>query len=572
MLRGIGVSREIVIGNVFVLDDKTPHPVDQPQCRGTVEEEKVKLQKALKESKRQIQDILLRVDEKTQEILTTQLDFLDDPAFNGDAIALVQQEGMSAAEAIQRQTRELFEMFNSMEDDPYMKERAADIADAGNRIANNITGISTDLPPVLPPNTIVAARDLVPSQTAQLDLAHVLGFVTETGGQTSHTAIMARSLGLAAVVGCPGLMTQVRNGQSIIVNAPAGEVLLNPGNTELEYYQKLAEEQRLVRESEDQVKNQRILNSQGRQIFVTANIGAASEAKTAKERGADGIGLFRTEFLYMGRETVPTEDEQFAAYRDVAEIFGNSPVIIRTLDIGGDKMLPYLPMAAEENPALGLRAIRLSLKNPELFTIQLRAILRASVYGNLKILFPMISSIEELSAAKNLLKQTMDDLKTTGVSFREDTMVGMMIETPAAAVLAAEFVRWVDFFSIGTNDLTQYTLAVDRGNLEVNSLYNSKHPAVLRLIQEVIAAAHQAGIGCYMCGELAGSSEAIPQLAQWGLDEFSVSLDAIASTKAVLLGVESFHPANTDVAIHRGDMGVRQLEIREKVDHPPRLD
>jgi phosphotransferase system enzyme I (PtsI) len=560
--RGIGVTRKIAIGKVFRFPDKILSGADTGGLPETVsapdvfspEREKEKLTMALEQSKRQIHDILQKIritdpDNKNIDIIATQLGYFDDPAYNDDTIVLITDKGLSAAEAVQYMTRQLCDTFNSFDDDPYMRERASDIADAGERILNNLTGKNADIPCSFPPGTVVVAHDLIPSQTAQLDLDHVLGFVTEMGNITSHTAIMAHSMGIAAVVGCPEVMEEARDGDRIIVDARNGLVLLNPDDSLVEVYTGIQISEEASLNSAEAVKHHRILRSDGREVLVAANIGNLREAWFAKENGADGIGLFRTEFLFLGRTEMPGEFEQYEAYRQTAEIFGEEPVTVRTLDAGGDKALPYLRIPPEENPFLGIRAIRLCLQNPDIFKTQLRAILRASAYGNLRIMFPMICSIEELKSARIILRECMSELDMAGIPYRKNIAVGMMIETPAAAIQAREFAKEVDFFSIGTNDLTQYTLAVDRGNPLISGLYDGMNPAVQYLIKHTIEAACSGGIPCCMCGELAADPRAIPALAGYGLDEFSVAIDAIAETKARLLSLNGFHsgklsPAN----------------------------
>jgi phosphotransferase system enzyme I (PtsI) len=545
--KGIGVTQRIAIGKVFRLPEKQPAAAPESGTEPasfSPEREKEKLLSALEMSRRQIRDILQKMRAAgpggaNADIISTQLGYFDDPAYNDDAFALI-DGGISAAEAVRRVTRELCDTFNSFEDDPYMRERASDIADAGERILNNLAGKNPDIPRSLPPGTVIVARDLIPSQTAQLDLDHVLGFVTETGNVTSHTAIMARSMGIAAVVGCPEVMGEARDGDRIIVDAGKGLVLLRPDDSWIKTYTGLQAGEAASRNTIEAVKHYRILRSDGRELPVAANIGNPREARFAREQGANGIGLFRTEFLFLGRSDMPGEDEQYDAYRKTAEIFGEDPVNIRTLDAGGDKALPYLKIPPEENPFLGMRAIRLCLQNPDIFRTQLRAILRASVYGNLRIMFPMICDMEELKAARIILGECMAALDRAGLPCRKDIAVGMMIETPAAAIQAREFAKEVDFFSIGTNDLTQYTLAVDRGNPLISKLYNGMNPAVQYLIKYTIDAARNAGIPCCLCGELAADPQAIPVLAEYGLDSFSVALDAIAGTKAELLSLDGF--------------------------------
>jgi phosphotransferase system enzyme I (PtsI) len=539
---GIGVTRRIAIGRVFLVKEKTPAAASPGEGIFSAEREREKLTAALEESRGQIREILERAGErdpggKNREILATQLDFFDDPAYNAGAIAMIQSQGISAAEAVRRITRELWDTFNSYDDDPYMKERASDIADVGGRLLNNLTGGAADSLRSLPPGSIVVARELAPSQTAQLDLDHVLGFVTETGSTTCHTAIMARSIGIAAVVGCPSLMDAARNEDLIILDAHQGTVLLRPDPGELERYTRMKAEEDAAIKAREERNRGRIFRRDGRELKVEANIGNPAEAMLAKKQGARGVGLFRTEFLFLSRADMPGEEEQYRAYRQAAEIFGEEPVTIRTLDVGGDKMLPYLDFPPEENPALGMRAIRLCLNRRGLFKPQLRAILRASPFGNLRIMFPMISRMEELEAARGLLRECMAELDAGGLAYRKNIAVGMMIETPATAILAEDFAAGVDFFSIGTNDLTQYTLAVDRGNPGVRDLYDGHSPAVMALVRGTIRAAQNAGIPCGMCGELASDLRALASLVDYGLEEFSVGIDMLGNVREALQGL-----------------------------------
>ena len=534
MLAGIGVSKQIAIGVAFVLQNikaTTEALTDTAEPEQEIE----KLRAALNKSKEQMQGIVQASDQQTASVVATQLDYLSDPSFNEVAIEKIRLEKCTAFSAIQYITQELYDTFRSFDDDPYVQGRAADIKDAGYRILKNLGGETDDAFSNLPANAVIIAQELYPSQTAKLVQTDVVGFVTEDGGKTSHTAIMARNMGIAAIVGCAGIMSQVNHSDTIIIDGVNGRVFINPDEAILlEYRQKIAEE----KTSEDLLRaNQsvQLRKQNGQRIYVAANIGSLAEAQIAKKNGADGIGLFRTECFYMGRSEEPCEEEQFEVYRTLSELFFPAPVIIRTFDIGGDKPLPYLPMSPEKNPFLGVRAIRLSMKYKEMFGDQLRALLRANVLGNLKLMFPMIGNLQELRDAKAVLQDCMEQLEQKGVPFKRDTEVGMMIEVPAAAIIADLFAKEVDFFSIGTNDLTQYSLAVDRGNTDLCGLYDCMHPGVLRLIQTTITAAHQCGILCGMCGEMAGEKTAIPFLNEYGLDEYSVSPSDIGRVKTELM-------------------------------------
>ena len=535
MKLGIGVTDGIAIGKAYVLQelDIENLPVVTEDVDGEVE----RLFAAVKTSRQQLAVIAAKADEETAAIMEAHITFLEDDSFNDDAAELIRKHGYTAMKAIAVTAEGLYDMFSTMEDN-YMRERASDINDVSSRVIRTLLDEPENPLTKLPPGTIVVARDLVPSQTAQLDRENVIGFVTELGGKTSHTAIMARAMDIAAVVACKGILEQLKTGDELIVNAVSGEVFVNPTEAQLAQQRSLKEAHKRFGLLAETAKNWALRKRDGTEILVAANIGTLEEAQQAKANGADGIGLFRSEFLYMNRQEMPTEEEQFQAYKSVVELFGTAPVIIRTLDIGGDKNLPYLDMPAEENPFLGVRAIRLCFQHEGLFRTQLRALLRAGSHGNLKIMFPMIGHMSELHRAKELLAQCKQELADEDIDFEADMPVGMMIEIPAAAVCAEEFAKEVDFFSIGTNDLTQYALAVDRGNGELYELYNYMHPAVLRLIAQTIAAAHKAGIKCGMCGEMAGDPAAFAVLSCYGLDEYSVSLGSIGRTKCGLLAQE----------------------------------
>lgn len=535
--KGIGASKGYAVGTALVI--RPQEVLSFHTAANDPAKEAGRLKEAIRKAKAQVREIARKADkslnEKDAEIIESHLKFLDDPSFMGEAFASIEKQAITAEKAVSDITESLFALFSDF-DDEYTKERAADIRDVGERVLRNLMGAEEEINfSAIPENTILVAHDLKPSETAQLDRKKVVGLVTEIGGQTSHTAILAKALGIAAVVGCGEIMQEIKTGDVIIVDGVKGEVLLAPDNETVLNYRSLAEE---CRAQKKQLTNLgEISTKEGKRLLVAANIGSLEDLKISVENGADGVGLFRTEFLYMEKTDTPTEEEQFAVYREAAELLGGKPLTIRTLDIGGDKNLPYLKMQQESNPFLGLRAIRLCLKSPELFHTQLRAILRASAYGNIQIMFPMISCLEELRQAKKHLNLCMEELERKSISYDQKIKVGMMIEIPSAAVTAEDFAKEVDFFSIGTNDLTQYTLAADRLNESVSGIYNPMHPAVLRLIHMTIQSAHKAHIPCYMCGELASDENAIPLLLQYGLDEFSVSPGVLSETKRNLLKI-----------------------------------
>lgn len=537
MRTGIGVSKGYAIGIAYVISG--PEKTAFRSITENPVREAERLKAAVELSKNQVQKIAVKtkktLDKKNTEIVESHLNFLNDPAFIGEAFQAIRNQSVTAEKAISDITESLCRMFSDF-DDEYTRERAADIEDVGERILENLQGKNKDVDfQALPANTVLFAHELKPSDTARIDKKKIIALVTEVGGKTSHTAILAKALGIAAVVGYDGILQKIKTGMQVIVDGSSGSVILSPDRNTLQKYGALQEDYRRQKEQITGLSGVEIHSKEGKRILVEANIGNLDDLKTALENNADGVGLFRTEFLYMGRQTIPSEDEQFRIYREAAELLDGKPLTIRTLDIGGDKSLPYLSMPKESNPFLGLRAIRLCLKNPELFKTQLRAILRASAFGNIRIMFPMISNIRELEQAKEILDKCKGELQNAGIAYNADVKTGMMVEIPSAALLASDFAKRVDFFSIGTNDLTQYTLAVDRMNETISGLYDSMNPAVLKLIDMTISAAHKASIPCCMCGELASDEKAIPLLLQAGLDEFSVSPGVLGETRNSLL-------------------------------------
>ncbi|MDP4091604.1 MAG: phosphoenolpyruvate--protein phosphotransferase [Bacillota bacterium] len=536
MRKGIAASKGYAIGKVF-LKEQDVIVIAHSNCIDVIEEKK-RLKRAVEEARNQ----LIHLRDKTGEsigkeesvVFESHLILLDDPEFIGAASAAVERDNTSAEAAVKSIVDMYLAIFSDMEDE-YIKERAADIKDVGNRLLRNLMGRCSTEFPDLPENTVVVAHDLVPSDTAQLDRRKVIAFLTDIGGRTSHSAIIARMLEIPAVVGLQDITSRVKNGDTVIVDGAEGVVIINPQEDTLKLY----EDKRVQLEIEnDKLKgliDKKAVTRAGRNIAVAGNIGSVEDVHKVIENGGEGVGLFRTEFLYMDREELPTEEEQFLAYKYVAEKLEGRPLIIRTLDIGGDKRLPYLPMPEEINPFLGYRAIRLCLDRQDVFKTQLRAILRASVFGKVKIMFPMISALKELIKAKEVLWRCMEELKTEEKPFNEAVETGIMIEVPSAAIMADELAGYVDFFSIGTNDLVQYTLAADRMNEKIAYLYDPMHPAVLRLIKMTIDAAHREGKWCGMCGEMAGDEEAIPTLMEYGLDEFSVSAPYILRVKQKII-------------------------------------
>ena len=460
------------------------------------------------------------------EIFAAHLLVLSDPELIDSVKDKITNEKRNAEFALNEVADQFITIFENM-DNEYMKERASDIRDVSRRVIGHLLGIEAGSLATITEETIVIAEDLTPSDTAQLNPLFIKGFATDIGGRTSHSAIMSRSLEIPAVVGTKEATKSIKTGDIVVVDGIDGEVVINPSEDVLATFKQKKADFQKQKDEWAKLVNDQTTTSDGEHVELAANIGTPKDLDGVIANGAEGIGLYRTEFLYMGRENLPTEDEQFEAYKEVVERMEGKPVVIRTLDIGGDKELPYLDLPKEMNPFLGFRAIRLCLEQQDLFRVQLRALLRASAYGNLKIMFPMIAVLEELRQAKALLNEEKDKLISEGVTVSDSIEVGIMVEIPSTAVAAPQFAKEVDFFSIGTNDLIQYTFAADRMNQQVSYLYQPYHPAILRLVEMVIKAAHKEGKWVGMCGEMAGDEIAIPLLLGLGLDEFSMSATSI---------------------------------------------
>ncbi|XMB87103.1 phosphoenolpyruvate--protein phosphotransferase [Mycoplasmatota bacterium WC44] len=523
VLKGIGAANGIQFGKAYKLE-KLHFKIEKEEIF-EIDIELDNLSVAIAKSKEEINLIkeisIKKFGEETAQVFSAHLLILEDQEMYKSIVEKITNEKVSASYAIYKVREQFVSIFENMDND-YMKERAADIKDVTDRVLAHLTRKKIPTLSLIDEEVILVSEDLTPSDTAQLDKNVVLGFVTEIGGQTSHTAIMARALEIPAIVGTKTLMESVVNDDYLIIDGDEGIVIINPTKDELETYHskksKLDEKHKLLQEYVDK----KTLTVDGKEIELVNNIGSAEEVESVIKNGAEGVGLFRTEFLFMGRTNFPTEEEQFVAYKKVLETMGDKTVVIRTLDIGGDKELSYFKMNKELNPFLGVRAIRLCLDRVDIFSTQLRALLRASKYGNLHIMFPMIATINELREAKTILNKCKHELIDEGYEIGV-YKVGMMMEIPSAAISADIFASEVDFFSIGTNDLIQYTMAADRMNEGVSYLYQPYNPSILRLIKNVIDSSHNAGIWTGMCGEMANDFKAIPILLGLGLDEFSVS-------------------------------------------------
>lgn len=534
-IHGIAASSGIAIAKAYRLE--TPDLAAEKRAVADVEAEVARLEAAVAKAKEELEAIKQHALEKLGEdkaaIFAAHLLVLDDPELLNPIKEKIQTERVNAEYALDETASFFISMFEAM-DNEYMKERAADIRDVTKRVLAHLLGVTISNPSLISEEVVIIAEDLTPSDTAQLNRQYVKGFATDIGGRTSHSAIMARSLEIPAVVGTKTVTAEVKNGDIVIVDGLDGQVIINPSPELLAQYEQKRARYEAQKAEWAKLVHEATVTADGIHVELAANIGTPDDVKGALANGAEGIGLYRTEFLYMGRSELPTEDEQFVAYKTVLEQMNGKPVVVRTLDIGGDKELPYLQLPKEMNPFLGFRAIRLCLEMQDMFRTQLRALLRASVHGNLKIMFPMIATLDEFRQAKAILLEEKEALLRQGVAVADGIEVGMMVEIPAAAVMADQFAKEVDFFSIGTNDLIQYTMAADRMNERVAYLYQPYNPAILRLISHVIDAAHREGKWVGMCGEMAGDPIAIPILLALGLDEFSMSATSILPARAQL--------------------------------------
>jgi len=532
-ISGIAASAGIAIARAFILE----HP-DYTITKAAVsdtEAEVAKLNDALAKSKLELQSIkdrtLAELGEKKAEIFESHLLILEDPELISPVTDKIRDEFVNADYAMNEVAAQFIVMFENMKS-TYLQERAADMRDVTKRVLNHLLGIHYVSPAEISEEVIVIAEDLTPSDTAQLNRQYVKGFTTNIGGRTSHSAIMARSLEIPAVVGTKNVLSEVKAGDLVIVDGLSGEVLINPGEAVVAEYILKQKEYDLQIAEWKKLRDEPTVSRDGKHVELAANIGTPNDVNGVIENGGEGVGLYRTEFLYMGRDKLPSEEVQYNAYRAVIENMGGKPVVVRTLDIGGDKELPYLDLPKEMNPFLGFRAIRLCLDRQDIFRTQLRALLRASVHGDLRIMFPMIATLGEFRAARDLLLEEKANLIAEGKEVSDHIQLGIMVEIPSTAVLADQFAKEVDFFSIGTNDLIQYTMAADRMNERVSYLYQPYNPAILRLVKIVIDAAHAEGKWTGMCGEMAGDTTAIPLLLGLGLDEFSMSATSILPARS----------------------------------------
>ncbi|HFN8571526.1 TPA: phosphoenolpyruvate--protein phosphotransferase [Staphylococcus aureus] len=539
LIKGIAASDGVAIAKAYLLvePDLT---FDKNEKVTDVEGEVAKFNSAIEASKVELTKIRnnaeVQLGADKAAIFDAHLLVLDDPELIQPIQDKIKNENANAATALTDVTTQFVTIFESM-DNEYMKERAADIRDVSKRVLSHILGVELPNPSMIDESVVIVGNDLTPSDTAQLNKEFVQGFATNIGGRTSHSAIMSRSLEIPAIVGTKSITQEVKQGDMIIVDGLNGDVIVNPTEDELIAYQDKRECYFADKKELQKLRDADTVTVDGVHAELAANIGTPNDLPGVIENGAQGIGLYRTEFLYMGRDQMPTEEEQFEAYKEVLEAMDGKRVVVRTLDIGGDKELSYLNLPEEMNPFLGYRAIRLCLAQQDIFRPQLRALLRASVYGKLNIMFPMVATINEFREAKAILLEEKENLKNEGHDILDDIELGIMVEIPATAALADVFAKEVDFFSIGTNDLIQYTLAADRMSERVSYLYQPYNPSILRLVKQVIEASHKEGKWTGMCGEMAGDETAIPLLLGLGLDEFSMSATSILKARRQINGL-----------------------------------
>lgn len=563
MLKGIAASDGVAVAKAYLLVQP-----DLSFNKTSVEDtdaEATRLDDALAKSTEELQAIRDKaaqsLGEAEAQVFDAHLMVLSDPEMVGQIKQNIQDNKVNAEAALKEVTDMYIGMFEAMDDNAYMQERAADIRDVAKRILAHLLGVTLPNPSMINEEVIVVAHDLTPSDTAQLDRTYVKAFVTDIGGRTSHSAIMARSLEIPAIVGTKEITDKVKAGDILAVNGIIGDVIIDPTDAEKSEFEAEAKAYADKKAEWDKLKNAETVTADGKHVELAANIGTPKDLEGVHKNGGEAVGLYRTEFLYMDSSDFPTEEDQYQAYKAVLEGMEGKPVVVRTMDIGGDKELPYLTLPHEMNPFLGYRALRISLSElgDGMFRTQMRALLRASVHGNLRIMFPMVATLKEFRAAKAIFEDEKQKLVNEGVEVSNDIQVGIMIEIPAAAVLADKFAKEVDFFSVGTNDLIQYTMAADRMNERVSYLYQPYNPSILRLIKNVIDAAHAEGKWAGMCGEMAGDQTAVPLLLGMGLDEFSMSATSILKTRSLMKRLDTTKMAEL------ADRALKECDTMEEV-------
>lgn len=563
MLKGIAASDGVAVAKAYLLIQP-----DLTFSKATVEDtaaEEARLDAALAKSTEELQQIREKaaqsLGEAEAQVFDAHLMVLSDPEMVGQIKQNIKDNSVNAESALKEVTDMYIGMFEAMEDNAYMQERAADIRDVAKRILAHLLGVTLPNPSMIDEEVVVVAHDLTPSDTAQLDRNFVKAFVTDIGGRTSHSAIMARSLEIPAIVGTKEITAKVKEGDILAVNGIEGDVIIDPTDEQKAEFEKAGADYAAQKAEWEKLKNAETVTADGKHFELAANIGTPKDLVGVHNNGGEAVGLYRTEFLYMDSPDFPTEDDQYEAYKAVLEGMEGKPVVVRTMDIGGDKELPYLQLPHEMNPFLGYRALRISLseQGDEMFRTQMRALLRASVHGNLRIMFPMVATLKEFRAAKAIFEEEKQKLISEGKEVSDTIQVGIMIEIPAAAVLADKFAKEVDFFSVGTNDLIQYTMAADRMNERVSYLYQPYNPSILRLIKNVIDAAHAEGKWAGMCGEMAGDQTAVPLLVGMGLDEFSMSATSILKTRSLMKRLDTAKMAEL------ADRALKECDTMEEV-------
>ncbi|HAP7628347.1 phosphoenolpyruvate--protein phosphotransferase [Enterococcus faecium] len=563
MLKGIAASDGVAVAKAYLLVQP-----DLTFSKATVEDtaaEEARLDAALAKSTEELQQIREKaaqsLGEAEAQVFDAHLMVLSDPEMVGQIKQNIKDNSVNAESALKEVTDMYIGMFEAIEDNAYMQERAADIRDVAKRILAHLLGVTLPNPSMINEEVVVVAHDLTPSDTAQLDRNFVKAFVTDIGGRTSHSAIMARSLEIPAIVGTKEITAKVKEGDILAVNGIEGDVIIDPTDEQKAEFEKAGADYAAQKAEWEKLKNAETVTADGKHFELAANIGTPKDLVGVHNNGGEAVGLYRTEFLYMDSPDFPTEDDQYEAYKAVLEGMEGKPVVVRTMDIGGDKELPYLQLPHEMNPFLGYRALRISLseQGDEMFRTQMRALLRASVHGNLRIMFPMVATLKEFRAAKAIFEEEKQKLISEGKEVSDTIQVGIMIEIPAAAVLADKFAKEVDFFSVGTNDLIQYTMAADRMNERVSYLYQPYNPSILRLIKNVIDAAHAEGKWAGMCGEMAGDQTAVPLLVGMGLDEFSMSATSILKTRSLMKRLDTAKMAEL------ADRALKECDTMEEV-------
>lgn len=530
---GIKASSGLAIGTVYLFN-RQEVAIDKTKIsENMVEEEKTRIKNALDSYLDELSDTN-GANEAQLNIANAHKELLQDPYFSDTIESKISNELKNSELALNETINEMVEIMSQI-DDEYLKERASDYKDIGYQLMYKLKGIKPKDLSLIEPNSIIISKELTPSDTSNMNKDNVVGFATDLGGKTSHTSIIAQTLDMPALVGMKDISTKIKGGEKAIIDGNEGFIIIDPSDELIAEYESKIKEQKEKKERLSLIKDKEAVTKDNRHVEVSANIGNIEDLKIAIDNGCDGVGLFRTEFLYMENDHFPTEEEQFAVYKEATEMLGEKPLIIRTLDIGGDKGLDYFEFPVEDNPFLGYRAIRLCLDREDIFITQLKALVRASAYGNLKIMIPMVISVSEIKRSLELIEQIKKEFDKEGIAYNKDLDVGIMVETPASVFMADKLIKYVDFFSIGTNDLSQYTLAVDRGNEFISELYSNYNPAVLRAIKHVIDTSHKAGKWTGMCGQFASDTFATELLLGLGLDEFSSASAKVAEIKDIII-------------------------------------